>query len=109
MYGLGAQNEWEQFFDSSRNRQESPQLMQGLLSSPVDTNNTLNEIISKNMNKAAQLGQFAQTANPAAGNDLLSQRQNSVQQLAQQAMAQQSQQDAQNMGLLTQIARMFFK
>ncbi|MBQ6298644.1 MAG: hypothetical protein IJK81_13350 [Selenomonadaceae bacterium] len=102
MYGT---DDWEQFL----RQQESPQLIQGLLGSVGEPNHTLDEIISNGMNKAAQLGQFAQPLNPTISNDLIAQRQNSTQQLAQQAMAQQNQQDAQNIGLLAQIAKMFFK
>lgn len=101
MYGT---DDWEQFL----NQQESPQLVQGLLGSTGEPNHTLNEITSNGKNKAAQLGQFAQMVNPTASNDLLAQRQISTQELAQQAMAQQNQQDAQNGTLLMKIAKLFF-
>lgn len=100
MYGIGY--DWEQL-----NQQETPQLMQGLLGSTGEQNRVLDAVISNGINKAAQLGQFAQLVNPAAGNDLLNQRQLSTQQSAQQAMAQRAQQDAQNGALLMKIAKMF--
>ncbi len=100
MYGIG--NTYELL-----NQQEMPQLMQGLLGSTGEQNRVLDAVISNGMNKAAQLGQFAQLVNPAAGNDLLNQRQISTQQSAQQAMAQQAQRDAQNGSLLMKIAKMF--
>ena len=103
MYGIGGTDEWERLFEASRNQQESPQLMQGLLGSTGEPNHSLNEIISNGKNKAAQLGQFAQTVNPAAGNDLLAQQQAST----QQAVAQQQQQDAQNRQGLMKLAMMF--
>ena len=106
MYGIGNTDNWEQLLGLSENQQ--PQLMQGLLGSTGEPNYSLDAVISNGANKATQLGQFAQTVNPAAGNDLLAQRQVSTQQLAQQAMAQQKQQDAQNGHLLMKIAKLFF-
>ena len=109
MYGIGGIDELENFFDLNENQQKFLQLTRGLLSPAGEPNHVLGEIISNGKDKAAQLGQFAQSVNPAAGNDLLAQRQNSTQQFAQQAMAQQQQQNARNGTLLMQIATMFFK
>ena len=45
MHGIGNTNEWEQLFEPNINRQESPQLMQGLLGSSGEPNNTLEDVI----------------------------------------------------------------
>ena len=102
MYGIGNTDDWEQFFEST-SRQESPQVTQGLLGSVGEQDRALDEVIYGGKNKAAQLGQSAQPINPAAGNELLAQRQISTQELAQQ-----DQQNAQSKNLLMQLAKLFF-
>ena len=106
MYGIGGIEEWERPYS---NQQESPQITQGLLGSSSAPNRVLDEVMSSGENKAAQLGEFAQMMNPAAGNDFFAQQQAATQQLNQQAQAQREMQDARNGTLLMRIAKLFFK
>lgn len=103
MYGIGNTDDWGNLFGLSRNQQESPQLMQGLLGSTGEPNYSLDELISRGRNKAAQLGQFAQPINPAASNEQIEQQKISTQQL----LAQQQQQEAQKRQGLMKLAMMF--